>query len=153
MTAGELRRILIGLIAKSHFIQEFKGDLFGLLFRHLAHLNRCQGEVLQHRHIFKKIEVLENHPDFGANPVNVGFVIDFFAIDIDVPFGRLLQVRDAAQKRTLTRARGPDDHDHFTIFNFHIHLGQDHVVAEGFFQVFNFDHWICISFPNRPLNG
>ena len=43
----------------------------GCLLRHLAHPDRAQRAVLQHRQMRKQVEMLEHHADFRADDLDV----------------------------------------------------------------------------------
>jgi 50S ribosomal subunit-associated GTPase HflX len=91
----------------------------------------CTGKVLQNRHVFKKIEMLEHHTDFSADTINVLLIVNLFTVDQDMTGSRLFQVRDRTQKRTLTGTGRTDDHHHFFGLDFHIDARQHYVIAIG----------------------
>ncbi len=81
----------------------------------------------------EKVEALKDHPDFGALPGDVLFVIfdqlpialeitDHVAVDVDVPAVDLFQVVDAAQEGAFARARRPNDDHHLVLADFQVDI-------------------------------
>ncbi|SIC83089.1 Uncharacterised protein [Mycobacteroides abscessus subsp. abscessus] len=65
----------------------------------------------------EKVEVLEHHPDFLADFIDVDFRIGYvISIHDDMATRNFLKFIQASQKGTLSRAGRADNTDHFLLF-------------------------------------
>ena len=103
---------LLGLLRNFHPLQIFHRRRFGILLRDIAHPDRRQRAVFQHRQMREQVEALEHHADFAPDLVDAPQIgPEFDAVDDDLAFLELLQRVDAADQRRFARARRTADHD------------------------------------------
>ena len=91
---------------------------------------------LQHRHIVKEVEGLEDHTHLrpvGRGPALPGE--DVLPVEGDLPAGGGLQKVDTPQQGGLARAGGPDDGGHIPPVHRKINVPENLMLAKGFGQV------------------
>src|ERR1700752_4734917 len=85
---------------------------FRILLWDVAHPDRRQGAILQHRQMRKKIKALEHHADFAPDLVDAPpNRAQFDAVDDGLAFLKFLERVDAADQRRFARARRTADDD------------------------------------------
>jgi len=71
LAAGELSRVLAGLVGDLDALEVLHRNRLGLGFGHLANPDRREGAVFHHRQVREEVEVLEHHADFTADLLDV----------------------------------------------------------------------------------
>src|SRR6266566_3405975 len=113
LAAGEVGRVLVGLVRDAHAREEVAGDLFRLGPGEALDLHGREHDVFDRRHMGEQIERLEHHSHLGAELGEVDAVAgDRLAVDAYFSLLDGLEAVDAADERALARARGAADHDH-----------------------------------------
>src|SRR5262249_39175218 len=111
--------------------------------RHVAHLYRCEGDVVDDGHVREEVEVVEDHPELTAHFAELSctqLAMQLFAIDGDGPARRRLQIIDAADECALAGATWADDGDAFATLHGEIDVPQDVPLAEILVQPAHVDH-------------
>ena len=112
LSARQLAGVLARTGQDSHPVEQPAGPLLGLLPARLQHVNGGQGDVLKGGHMRVELEVLEDHADPGAQPLDVGpGPLHGLAVHEDLPFLKSLQPVDAPEQGALARAAGAADDD------------------------------------------
>ena len=105
LTAGEARRIDVGLLGQSYFAQQRQSLLASLFLWLMAQLTRCEDDVLQYGLVLEEVERLEHHTHLLAQRIDgIALREDILAIDDDAAAGGLLQQVQTAQESALARA-------------------------------------------------
>ncbi|MDT4852037.1 hypothetical protein FQZ97_862540 [compost metagenome] len=115
LSAGQLRRVFVGVLAEADPRQQFGHPrLHGAARQQPGQLQR-QGDVGGDGLRRQQVEVLEDHPDPLAETPQARRVQcgDVFAIDLDASAGGLLQTVDQAQQGALAGTGMTDDAEHF----------------------------------------
>ena len=124
LAAAHVVGVAVFLALQAHQFEVLAGTGHGLVLAQAQHMHGHFDDVLHHRHMRPKVEVLEHHGQLAAQAlellgvhrvqraVAVGAQLQAFASYDDLPLLRLLQKVDAAQKGALARARAADDADH-----------------------------------------
>jgi hypothetical protein len=100
LAARKLAGILPRLLGNLHLAQEVHRGLFRLALGNLPDPDRSEGAVLEDRQMREQVEVLEAHPDFRADLVDVLQIRrQHRAIDDDLSLLMLFQRIDAADQR------------------------------------------------------
>jgi hypothetical protein len=143
LAAGQLRRDLVGLGADAHPVQQFAGAPLGIGLGLLAHLDRPQGDVLQHRFVREQVEALEDHADVAAQPGQLlALVGQPHPVDADLALLDGLQPVDGAAQRGLPRAGGADDDDDLAPADGEVDVLQHVELAEPLVDVVQHDQWL-----------
>ena len=99
LAAGELAGVLVGLFGDADAVEQAHGRLLRLLLLHLAHVDRREGDVLDHGQMGEEVELLEDHAGFGADLLDVAHVAgQWDAVDDDFAGLVLFKTVDAADK-------------------------------------------------------
>ena len=118
LTAGQLLGIGVGTVAQTHHVQQLAGGGLSLLLGNALGVHRCQGEILQHRHVGEQVEVLEHHAHLLAVQVDVGvFVGDIVILKEDLAVGGLFQKVQRAQHGGFARTGGAHNDHHFALLD------------------------------------
>ena len=136
LAAGELPGLGVDVGGHAHLGQVLHGQLLGLGGALLEHLDLAHGAVVQHRHIVKEVEGLEDHTHLrpvGRGPALPGE--DVLPVEGDLPAGGGLQKVDTPQQGGLARAGGPDDGGHIPPVHRKINVPENLMLAKGFGQV------------------
>ncbi len=137
-----LAGIDVGLLGDADASELCHGDPVGFFPAAAPHDPLGQADVLQSREVGEQVEELEDHPDLGADPVEL--LADPCArrspsIQTS-PLAGSLQVVDAAQQRGLAAAAGADDDHHLAAFDLQIDAVQGvHAAAEVLVKIADFD--------------
>jgi hypothetical protein len=145
-----MRRILFFQTRReAYFLEIFAGPVFGFAARQAEHMDWRFDDVLDHVHVRPQVEVLEHHRQFRADALQllvighfqiagaVGFGLDHFAVDDDLPRVRPLQKIDAAQEGALARSARADDADHVALVRVQRDALEHFIVAVAFMDVLN----------------
>ena len=113
-------------------------------------MNRSKHDILDHRHVVEKIELLEHHPDLTAVFVDVDFEVgEVFSVKNYVPGCGVFKAIQAAQKSGLSAARRTDDNDAFALADFIRDLIEHKQIAELFGEfVYTYQHMSLILCPH-----
>ena len=118
---------------------------------HQLSLHRGQGDVFADSHIGKEVEVLEHHAHLLADLVNLHLGVgDDRVFKGDSACSGGFQQVEAAQEGGLAGTGGADDHHLLPRGDVLGDVVQHQVVAEGFAQILNVDHFDAASFPACP---
>ena len=105
LTAGEARRIDVGLLGQSHLAQQGQSFLTCFCLQHMTQLAGREDDVLQHGLMLEEVERLEHHAHLLPQPVDwIAFGEDVLPIDDDAAAGGLLQQVQTAQQGALACA-------------------------------------------------
>src|SRR5262249_27246868 len=115
-------------------------DLLGIDLRHLAHPDRSERAVLEHRQVRKQVEVLEHHPDLAAYLVDaLEIFAELGAVDDDASALPVFDAVDTAKKRRLATARRAADDDALATHHLEINLAQHVEATEPFVEADDVD--------------
>src|SRR5258708_35181820 len=93
-------------------LEKFHRGRLGVLLRDIAHPDRRQRAVLQHRQMRKQVKTLEHHADLAPDFVDAPQIwTELDAIDHDLAFLEFLERVDAADQRGFARTRRTAYHD------------------------------------------
>ena len=102
LAARELRRIFAGLLRDIHPLEDMHREILGLLAGKVAQPPRREGEVVEHRHVRKQIELLKHHADFPADGGQIpGLLVELDPVDNDAALIMPLESIDAANHGRL----------------------------------------------------
>ena len=91
----------------------------------------------------KEIELLEYHPHFGPDPVQIFLVVrHLMAVNPDVAGGRHFQMVDTAQQGAFAGAAWPDDNYHLSLTDIQTNFVQGFEITKAFAEVFDDDNVI-----------
>ncbi|CDX20985.1 6-pyruvoyl-tetrahydropterin synthase [Mesorhizobium plurifarium] len=125
LTARELARILMRLIRYPDLLEEMHGYLSGLPFWYLADPDRGEGAVLEDSQVWKEIEVLEHHPDFATDFLDLFEVVgQLNAVDDDLARLMVLEPVDAADHGRFAGAGWPANDDPLSTAHSQIDVSQ-----------------------------
>jgi hypothetical protein len=131
LAARKLAREFFGLLGNFDALQVVHRNFLCLLFRHLAHPDRREREILQHGQMREQVEMLEHHADLAADLVDALQVVgELDTVDHDAALLVLLQAVDAADHGGLAGARGPADHDALALGHAQVDVAQHVEIAE-----------------------
>ena len=112
------------------------GQFLGLALGHVAHPDRAQCQILEHRQMGEKIEVLKHHADFAANGVNVFQIVgELRPVHDDLALLVFLEPVDAPDQGRFPRARWPADDNPFAPFNHQVDVLEHVELAEPFVHI------------------
>ena len=103
-------------------------------------LHRGQRQILQHRHVRVKIELLEHHAGRFPHELGLVFVGQLLPVDVHMAAGRLFQKVHAPHRGGFARTGRPDDDQLFSLGNLKVDVLQNVQIAEIFVYMFQFDH-------------
>ena len=149
LAAGEHVGIGVGLIGQTDTLQQLHGFGVGFLLLHQPQANGSQCNILLHRQMGEKVEVLEHHAHLLAHTVDV-FIVDFLAVEDDLTAVGFLQAVEAAQEGGLAAAGRSHQYDAIALVDGQVHAAQHLQAAEMLLQIFNVDHFAPFSFPVFP---
>src|SRR5690606_29611072 len=136
LPARQLAGILVALLRDADALQQLACLGFGSVLLPVTHFHRREHDVLQHREMREKVELLEHHADLAANGGDVAYVVaQFDTIDDDLAFLMFLKPVDAANERRLARTGWADDNDHLTRIDIDRDIAQDVKFAEPLVDV------------------
>ena len=72
LATGKLIGVGTGLGSHTDAVKQLQRAGFGTILIPMVHLERRQGDVLNHRHVRKQVELLEDHADARTNLILVG---------------------------------------------------------------------------------
>ena len=151
LAAGELGGIGIGPVSQAHPGQQPQRLSVGLGLGHPLGAHRRQGDILADGHVGEEIEVLEHHAHLAADGVDVHLGVgNVGTFKGDGALCRRLQQVQAPQEGGFAGAGGADDDHLFTGVDVLVDVVQHQVVAEGFGESLNVDHFAAASFPACP---
>ena len=132
LAAGELVRVLVGLLGEADLREQLVGLLVGFCSRELADPPRGDRDVAQHAQVREEVELLEHHPDPLPHARDVGaFARDLVAFEVDPPRVERLEQVDAAKERALPAPARPDHDEHLARRDVEVDPVEDEVVAEA----------------------
>ena len=125
LTAGQLARILVGLIGDLHLFKEVHRRFFGFFLGCLTNPDRSQRAVFQNGQVREQVEVLEAHANLGPDLVDV-FQIrrQDRAVHGDPPALVFFQRVDAADQGGFTGTRRARDNDPFATIDGQVDIPQ-----------------------------
>ena len=143
LTARELRRVLVGLGADPHTVQQRPGPFLGLGLRDLLDLHRCQGDVLEDRLVGEEIEGLEHHSDVGTQCRELLALLgQGLTVDADVARGDRLESVDRAAQGGLARSGGTDEKDDLPLVDREVDVAECLEIAVVLVDVLDDDQWL-----------
>ena len=83
LTAGQLRRIVVGVVGQRHLVEQSSSLIFGLA-RLVSTLDRSQHDVLQRFQVRIEVELLEDHRARPADPGQHCPIPDGVPVHLDV---------------------------------------------------------------------
>ena len=96
--------------------------------------------------MWEQVELLEHHAHAAAHQIDVGLLRgDVLTLKDDLAARRLLEQVQTAQESRLARAGRTDDNDLFALLDMLVDTLEHLMVAKGFVQVFNVDHFRAAS--------
>ncbi len=118
LATGQLRRIGLGLVAKTHQFQQFQNPRAALAFAQAGNFQRHRDVVLN-RARMQQVEALEDHADALALPAQLahGQGAKVLAVHQDAPAAGPLQQVQAAQQGRLAGAAAPENAVHRPVGN------------------------------------
>src|SRR5690349_12348237 len=103
------------MLGNTHALQIVHGQLISFLLWNLSYPGRCQRAVLQYGQMWKEIEVLEDHTDFGAHALNVtNVIIKMDTVNNNAALLMIFQMVDTADRRRFAGAGRSAQYDAFT---------------------------------------
>ena len=90
LTTGKVLRIGASLVGKTNALKIFHSRLFGFFFRNFLQLDRCQSQILENRHMWIQIELLEHHRGILSRHLTAVFLCHQLIVDVNLSGGRLL---------------------------------------------------------------
>ena len=146
LTAGKLCRIAVRLIRQTDTRKQLERTLVRLFIGHDLELDRCQLDILAHGQVREQVELLKHHAHTAAHQIDIRVLSgDVLSLEDDFAAGRLLEQVQAAQKGGLARAGRADDYDLLALLDMLVDTLEHLMVAKGFVQVFNVDHFRAAS--------
>ena len=146
LTARKLRRIAVRLVRQTDTRKQLERTLVRLFIGHDLELDRCQLDILTHGQVREQVELLEHHAHAAAHQIDVRVLGgDVLSLKDNFAAGRLLEQVQAAQKGGLARAGRADDYDLLALLDMLVDTLEHLMVAKGFVQVFNVDHFRAAS--------
>ena len=146
LTAGKLRRIAVRLVRQTDTRKQLERTLVRLFIGHDLELDRCQLDILAHGQVREQVELLEHHAHTAAHQIDVRVLGgNVLSLEDNLAAGRLLEQVQAAQKGRLARAGRADDYDLLALLDMLVDTLEHLMVAKGFVQVFNVDHFRAAS--------
>ena len=116
LAAGQLSRILAGLLVDAHPLQQFERLALHFSFGPPAHQHRRQGEVVEHGQVRKQVELLKHHPYFAADGIDLAHIVgEGDAIHHNRALLEILQRIERADEGALAGARGTHHHHHLAL--------------------------------------
>src|SRR3954452_8184572 len=140
LTARELRRILLGLLANAHPLEIFSRARLRFGLADAARANGREHAVLQDRHMRKKVEALKDHADVLAYDID-GFdaVVKPMTVHHDTALLDCLQAVDTAYQRRLARTGRTAKHDLFPSAHSEVNVAESLIPAVPFLHALHFD--------------
>jgi hypothetical protein len=146
LAAGQLRRVLLGVVRQADAGEQLSHTLVDFLARQFTGERQRQRDVVGHGLGRQQVEVLEDHPDLLAKaPQAVGVQrSDFFAIHLDLAATGLFQTVDQAQQGAFTGTRMANQAKHLAVLDAQAGgvQGGDILTGDavGFMDVLKLDH-------------
>ena len=141
LSSGELGRIGIGPVGKTHHVQQLHGPRPGLFPAHAGDLQRI-ADVSQHASLGQQVEALKDHADRlpKLQKLLPGKLCHAFPINDNLAVRRLLKQVDTADKGAFPGAGQADDAEDLTVVYGQVDILQGHDLlflgAVGLGQVF-----------------
>ena len=144
LSAGELRGVLVQLVAKAHAVQHL-GLFNSLCLRHHLVAHRGKRYVIQNRQMGKYVEVLEHHTDSPAVGGHIGLGPGhLLSLKANGAAVRLLQQIQAPKEGGLAAAGGADDGNDLALVNVQIKALEHLQLAKVFLQAPYLKNYIFI---------
>ncbi len=138
LAAGELGRILVGVLLHVHHSQHLPDNLLAaglVVFQKLWH----HADVLGHRHVGEQADLLDHVADVAAQ-LHLVLLVDVLAVDGDGAAVRLQQAVDHLHGGGFAAAGGPDEDHELTVLNGEVQVLEDRIFSIAFVHVFKLDH-------------
>src|SRR6185369_7179150 len=135
LTAGELRRIVLGAVAHAHAFQGLLYAGFSFAGRHAA-ISERQFYVLVNVEVTDQVEALEDESDLTVTDhrsVCHVQVLHWCALERELAFTRRVEQSNDCQQRGLTRARRSGDSHVLALVDLHVNSAEGmrfHLVGE-----------------------
>ena len=141
LTAGELVRVLPGLLLEADAREQLVCPRLGLLPRNVLHATRGERHVVDRPEVWEEIELLEDDADALAHRRHVRTLRrDLFALEEDpARVDRFEQVY-ASQQRALAAATAADDDEHLAGVDPQVDAVEDDELAEALLHVLQTNH-------------
>ena len=122
LSAGKLARVAVVFVADADPIKQPSADLVGFVLRALEDHRLRHSDILQRRFMLEQVEVLENHADPLAQPIEVGLRgCKLYSIDDDIAAVDRFESVECPQEGAFP---GPARPDHNQDFSF-VHMIAD----------------------------
>ena len=139
LSAGELCRISVGLVRKTHQLQQFHGALGGVP---LAHAGNLHGEthVFQAGTLHEQVELLKNHGDAASLGAQLRFIhgTQVLSVDEHLALGGTLKHVDAAHQSGFSGAAHTDNAVNLAVRNLQVHVLQGLKIAVVCLEYFGY---------------
>ena len=129
-------------------MQQRRRAFHRLGFGHFQHLGRRFNQILHDRHVLPQIEILEDHRQFRAHPLNLAQTarltasvapfldLHHFPGNAHLAAIRHFQKIEATQKGTLARAGRAENRDHIALVRGQGNPFQHLDIAKGFMNIY-----------------